>query len=238
MQCAIDKVVYRCDEDKKDIPKLLEGFLYGLGEVCHSLFGNEGEVIIYKAIGDYYIKYLKENMNISFDSLNPWDMYCEIIKAYTEYGFFSYTELYEKDDNSYYMLEVGQYAGQIWESQGSWDRGTAPCPLWSVILRSLERIGYTIVLDYVNYLEDKHGFESVFHFEKIHLSQSGDYLSEIMSQLRSILVPICSTCKKVNHQEEWVSLEKYFSGVRGFKLSHSMCPDCLETISNELSLKE
>ncbi len=44
---------------------------------------------------------------------------------------------------------------------------------------------------------------------------------------------ICAWCRKVAHEDEWLSLEQYVE--RGFKIeaSHGMCPDCAQRWGQE-----
>jgi len=126
---------------------LIEGYLYGLGEVCHTLFGSQGEAAMYQAIGGYFLHYLEKKMNLVFRELDPWRRYCQIVEVFTRYGCHTYVELEQIGDASYRMSESGQYAGEVREEQKAWERGTPPCPLWSVIFFSLAEIDYRIVLD-------------------------------------------------------------------------------------------
>ncbi len=45
---------------------------------------------------------------------------------------------------------------------------------------------------------------------------------------------ICAWCRKVAHDDEWLTMEQYFE--RGFRLktSHAMCPDCAKGWNQEL----
>ena len=58
---------------------LLEGYFHGLSEVCHALFGTEGEAAMYRAVGRGFLKYLKDHMGIEFTETHPWLRYCHII---------------------------------------------------------------------------------------------------------------------------------------------------------------
>jgi hypothetical protein len=44
---------------------------------------------------------------------------------------------------------------------------------------------------------------------------------------------VCAWCRKIGHEDEWTTLEDYFS--RGFAIetSHGMCPDCLAKWAEE-----
>jgi hypothetical protein len=37
---------------------------------------------------------------------------------------------------------------------------------------------------------------------------------------------VCSWCRKINRDEQWVPLEQYFSDRFDTKTSHGMCPEC------------
>jgi hypothetical protein len=39
---------------------------------------------------------------------------------------------------------------------------------------------------------------------------------------------ICSWCRRVCHEGEWLELEKYFSSKFATPTSHAMCPDCVK----------
>lgn len=146
-------------ETKQQLPALLEGYLYGLGEVCHTLFGSEGE-----------------------------------------------------------------------EEQGAWERGTPPCPLWSIILHSLSEINYTIVLDSVAYNKKWNGYESTFHFKKI-TAKDKDVLARAKKTIRSALIPICASCKKIRDENgNWVSNDEYFTKNYDANFSHGICPVCYEKL--------
>jgi hypothetical protein len=49
---------------------------------------------------------------------------------------------------------------------------------------------------------------------------------------------ICSWCRKVCHDEEWLGLEEYFNSRFATRTSHGMCPDCLKKKVEELALEE
>lgn len=46
---------------------------------------------------------------------------------------------------------------------------------------------------------------------------------------------ICSWCRKVNDNDEWLEMEKYFSSKFSTKTTHGMCPDCLQKKKDELN---
>ena len=49
---------------------------------------------------------------------------------------------------------------------------------------------------------------------------------------------ICSWCRKVCHNEEWLGLEAYFSSKFATRTSHGMCPECMKKKIQELSLNQ
>ena len=49
---------------------------------------------------------------------------------------------------------------------------------------------------------------------------------------------ICSWCRKVCHDDEWLGLEEYFSSKFATRTSHGMCPECLKKKVEELSLND
>ena len=230
------KIVFDSVDKKSQLPDLLEGYLYGLGEVCHNLFGSKGEVAMYSAIGSYFLTYLKQKLGVEFTDKNPWERYCHIIKVFTSYGFYSHVELDEIAPDSFWMLETNQYAGNVWEEQNAWERGTPPCPLWSIILYSLSEIDQTIILDSVSYKKECNGYESTFHFEA-KIADENDVLEYARKTIRSSLIPICSNCKKIRDDKgEWMNNDIYFTNNYEAKFSHGICPDCAKKLYPEFDL--
>jgi hypothetical protein len=45
---------------------------------------------------------------------------------------------------------------------------------------------------------------------------------------------VCSWCRKINRNEQWVPLEQYFSDSFDTKTSHGMCPECAVRFRAEL----
>ena len=45
---------------------------------------------------------------------------------------------------------------------------------------------------------------------------------------------ICSWCRRVDHNGEWLELEKYFSSKFATHTTHGMCPDCLQKKIKEI----
>jgi hypothetical protein len=42
------------------------------------------------------------------------------------------------------------------------------------------------------------------------------------------LIPICSFCKKIRENNDWISLEEYVGNHSEAMLSHGLCPECKE----------
>ena len=49
---------------------------------------------------------------------------------------------------------------------------------------------------------------------------------------------ICSWCRKVCHDDEWLGLEAYFSSKFSTRTSHGMCPECMKKKIQELALEQ
>jgi hypothetical protein len=49
---------------------------------------------------------------------------------------------------------------------------------------------------------------------------------------------ICSWCRKVCHDDEWLTMEDYFNSKFATRTSHGMCPECLQKKKDELTTKE
>jgi hypothetical protein len=49
---------------------------------------------------------------------------------------------------------------------------------------------------------------------------------------------VCSWCRKVCHEGEWLEMERYFNSKFATKTSHGMCPECLNKGVNELKQNE
>jgi len=65
------------------------------------------------------------------------------------------------------------------------------------------------------------------------LSQNVKELVDALSQVKQLqgILPICSHCKKVrNDQDYWQQVEGYISAHSEVRFSHSVCPECYETI--------
>jgi hypothetical protein len=48
---------------------------------------------------------------------------------------------------------------------------------------------------------------------------------------------ICSWCRKVCHDDEWLGLEEYFNSRFATRTSHGMCPQCLKRKVAELTVE-
>ena len=231
----MSKIIFQKPENRQDLTTFLEGYLFGLGEVCHTLFGPHGESLIYRTIGRHYLDYLERKMGIVFDAPDPWPRYLQIVKAFTEQGFFGYLELEARGENSFWMLESGQYAGHIWQEQGSWERGTPPCPFWSVILASLEQLGYKMVFDRASYLQDREAVEGVFHFEKI--KRPADEEPPDLEAAKEELIPICSNCNKIRLANgTWMDIDLYMAQRHQVDFTHSLCSCCAKDLYPDIEL--
>lgn len=49
---------------------------------------------------------------------------------------------------------------------------------------------------------------------------------------------VCSWCRKVCHDGEWLGMEDYFNSRFDTKTTHGMCPDCLQKKMKEISAAE
>lgn len=229
------KKIMHGPQKKLQLHALLEGYLFGLGEVCHALFGSKGEHAMYSAIGSYFLSYLKRHMGIEFHEQDPWERLCHIIDVFTSYGFYSHVEMEQRTPDEYWMLEKDQYAAGVWEEQASWERGTPPCPLWSIILHSLSEIHYMIVLDSMIYNKKHNGYESTFHFKAIAARDKNNLLEQAKKTIRSALIPICSNCKKIRDKDgNWVGHDEYFTKNYDAKYSHSICRACYEKLYHKM----
>ena len=203
-------------------------------KTCHALFGTCGESAVCNAIGSFFVKYLKDNMNIEFTETDPWERFCRIIGVFTSYGFYSHAEMKKLDDGTYWMTEAGQYAGNVWSCQNAWERGAAPSPLWSVVLYSLSEIGNTMAVDEVRHDPSTDGNTIVFHFEPISTPMQNP-VENARETIQNTLVPICASCKRIRtHNGAWEHADVYFKGRHNTTFSHTYCPDCAEIASEEM----
>jgi len=231
----VTRIVFDGPEDER-LAELLEGYLFAVGEVCHGLFGPTGEEAMYRAIGSYFVDYLTVKLKLRFDDTDPWKRYCRIIEAFTSYGFYSHVEMgeLEGDAGGYWMLESGQYAGAVWEEAGSWERGSAPCPLWTVILHSLGEIGHTIVLDKVEFRSEENGFYSECHFEERQKAGKAP-LAAARRVLQGVILPMCTECKRIRDEAgRWRPVADYMRGHFGAESAPNVCPDCAKKLYPEV----
>lgn len=48
---------------------------------------------------------------------------------------------------------------------------------------------------------------------------------------------VCSWCRKVGHEGEWLTMEEYFGSNFSTQTSHGICPECAKNLSNRLTEK-
>ena len=48
---------------------------------------------------------------------------------------------------------------------------------------------------------------------------------------------VCSWCRKVCHDDEWMPMETYFKSKFSTKTTHGMCPECLQKKKDEFAPK-
>lgn len=53
------------------------------------------------------------------------------------------------------------------------------------------------------------------------------HLIQRVRHLEGIL-PVCSICKKIRSEDQWVPIEGYIRDHSDVEFSHSLCPECLE----------
>ena len=49
---------------------------------------------------------------------------------------------------------------------------------------------------------------------------------------------ICSWCRRVCNEDQWLEMERYFNSKFATRTSHGMCPDCLKKKVEELALQD
>ena len=50
------------------------------------------------------------------------------------------------------------------------------------------------------------------------------------------VIPICATCKRIiNDKGTWLTIEQYIMDYTELKLSHGICPDCLDELLAQTS---
>ena len=73
------------------------------------------------------------------------------------------------------------------------------------------------------------------------IAQKVNELETALSQVKLLqgIIPICSTCHKIRTDQEcWEQMEKYITEHSAAKFSHSICPDCMKKLYQELSEDE
>lgn len=58
-------------------------------------------------------------------------------------------------------------------------------------------------------------------------------LLQRLYQLEEFLL-VCSWCRKVGHEGQWLTMEDYFGSNFSTPTSHGICPDCAKTLSKGL----
>ena len=67
-----------------------------------------------------------------------------------------------------------------------------------------------------------------------------DNLQKALAEIKTLqgILPICSYCKKIrNDRGDWTKLEQYLAEYSEAKLSHGICPECMETHFPKLAKK-
>jgi hypothetical protein len=54
-----------------------------------------------------------------------------------------------------------------------------------------------------------------------------------LSYLESFL-HVCAWCRKIEYEEQWLSLEEHFAQKTGGRVSHGICPECSEKVTREV----
>ena len=49
---------------------------------------------------------------------------------------------------------------------------------------------------------------------------------------------VCSWCRKVSHEDEWVTMEEYFNSKYAAHTTHGVCPTCLEKKLQEVNQRK
>lgn len=66
-------------------------------------------------------------------------------------------------------------------------------------------------------------------------------LSKALSEIKTLrgMLPICARCKKIRDDKGyWNQIEIYISNQTGAEFSHSLCPDCINTLYPDMALDE
>jgi hypothetical protein len=61
-------------------------------------------------------------------------------------------------------------------------------------------------------------------------------LYQIVSRLSYLenFLHVCAWCRKIQHQDVWLSLEEHFQQRTGGEVSHGICPQCAERFKKEI----
>jgi hypothetical protein len=61
-------------------------------------------------------------------------------------------------------------------------------------------------------------------------------INSLLKRIRILegFLPICASCKKIRHEDQWEQIEEYITDHSLAKFSHSICPDCLKKLYPEL----
>jgi len=61
-------------------------------------------------------------------------------------------------------------------------------------------------------------------------------ISSLLKRIRILegFLPICASCKKIRHQDQWQQIEEYITDHSLAKFSHSICPDCVKKLYPDL----
>ncbi len=73
--------------------------------------------------------------------------------------------------------------------------------------------------------------------KNIQLQQSNLQLKHALEEIKTLsgIIPVCTHCRKIRNDEGyWNSLETYLSNNSEALLSHSICPDCIEKVLEEI----
>lgn len=61
------------------------------------------------------------------------------------------------------------------------------------------------------------------------LVETQQHLGDALSKSLKAYIPICGDCKRIRHEDEWQSVEKYFNDQLYYnQFSHGICPTCAE----------
>jgi hypothetical protein len=80
----------------------------------------------------------------------------------------------------------------------------------------------------------------LLNWKNIRLDQVVTELRAALKEINTLrgLLPICSCCKKIrDEQGYWNQIEAYFRDHAGVQFTHSICPECAQTLYPEISAK-